>query len=468
MSNSKQLKVIFSEVYARATPIPNEMDIEMASAKGPRGRKETDSVKVMAQVIAKTLQRDFREQHYDIMYQKQEFNVYDGKRWIPLGQDLLEFCLPLYLIAAGMEEPKANDIALIDRIIKQMKRSLIEFDDYFDPPDIVLANCENGTLILNDMDQCEIREHNPCDGLFYCTPFDYDPTVLCPKFEQFLKDTLESDDIDVIQEYFGTVLSQMIKHEKVLCCVGDGANGKSTLYNMIRCVLGVENVSGYSLQSLCTEDSKSRYNIQYKLLNFCSDCSSKIANNGYFKQLASGEPVEARLLYRNAVTIERYAKIAFNTNALPTSADSSKGFLRRLLPVYFDRSIPVDKQDPHIAEKIVSEEASGILNWMVEGLLRFIANGNKFSKSDTMESNMKDYEEEFDSVANFMITEPFKPGTAKSCTLQEAHQYYKTACKKAGFKSPLGRNLFKNRLVSNGFDVHKPSNNSAYMVDYEQ
>ena len=110
-----------------------------------------------------------------------------------------------------------------------------------------------------------------------------------------------------------------------------------------------------------------------------SDFGGKIFSNGIFKQLASGEPVEARRLYKEPEIVRNYARLAFNCNSMPSSADTSFGFRRRLLIVPFNVKIEKDKADPDLAKKL-KDELPGILVWAIEGLERFIRNGKKLSQ----------------------------------------------------------------------------------------
>lgn len=110
-----------------------------------------------------------------------------------------------------------------------------------------------------------------------------------------------------------------------------------------------------------------------------SDFGGKIFSNGIFKQLASGEPVEAKRLYKESEIVRNYARLAFNCNSMPSSADTSFGFRRRLLIVPFNVKIEKDKADPDLAKKL-KDELPGILVWAIEGLERFIRNGKKLSQ----------------------------------------------------------------------------------------
>ncbi len=92
-------------------------------------------------------------------------------------------------------------------------------------------------------------------------------------------------------------------------------------------ILGKENISNYSLESL--GDQYYRAMLANKLLNYSSEISNRLQAEK-FKQLTSGEPIEARLPYGQPMTLTNYAKLAFNTNELPK--DFGKGKYFKLQP----------------------------------------------------------------------------------------------------------------------------------------
>ena len=103
------------------------------------------------------------------------------------------------------------------------------------------------------------------------------------------------------------------KLEKCLLLFGAGANGKSVLFEVINSLLGSNNISNLSLGNLKEEHNRAL--IKNKLLNYGSEIRGNIEAD-IFKQLVSGEPIQARLKYGNTFIMRNYAKLAFNTRPL--------------------------------------------------------------------------------------------------------------------------------------------------------
>ena len=70
-----------------------------------------------------------------------------------------------------------------------------------------------------------------------------------------------------------------------------------------------------------------------------------------FKQMVSGEPVEARLPYGQPFILRQYAKLIFNRNELPKDVEHSNAYYRRFLIIPFDVTIPEHEQDKTYTSK---------------------------------------------------------------------------------------------------------------------
>ena len=152
---------------------------------------------------------------------------------------------------------------------------------------------------------------------------------------------------------------------------GTGANGKSVFFEVVQALLGSDNVSSYSLQSLTNDNGYFRAKLANKLVNYASEINGNLETS-IFKQMVSGEPVEARLPYGQPFTLTQYAKLIFNCNELPKDVEHTNAYFRRFLIVPFDVTIPPDEQDKTLHTKIIDNELSGVFNWVLEGLDRLL------------------------------------------------------------------------------------------------
>lgn len=473
----KELSKILEEVLKSRTPFDfvkrhnSEIYNSLENDKFPenlknvlRGQITQPDDESIAMYTAENMLSDFKSLHYDICTIDNDVYIYDGLDWRPLLHIEAQHFLSSYLKKSGLPKSKAESATAIERFTKQLYFSLYRHVGS-KKNEKALINAQNCTVEIDRNGNISQREHNENDYFYYVLPYEYDPTATAKLFTKFLDDILPKDIQLVVQEFYGTCFMRYLKHEKVLCNIGAGANGKSVMATTSRYVLGVENVTSYSINSLCDEKSTTRYNINHKLLNFSTDFSGKIWNNGIFKQLASGEPVEARRLYHDSTIITDYARLAFNSNTMPDSNDTSAGFLRRLLIVEFNKTIPVDKRDPNLADKLC-KEAPGILNWMIEGLVRFIKNGYKFSASTTLNTSMQAFQDSSNNVKAFMDSMSYKPGNTMVVKLKDLYTQYRNYCGVNNIKAIESQANFKIKLDGLAYKIES-ANKKATMIHIE-
>ncbi|MBA2335154.1 MAG: DNA primase, partial [Blastocatellia bacterium] len=340
--------------------------------------------------------------------------AYNGEYWQLITRDELENFLGEASEKLGVDRITAKDYEFKAKLYKQFLA-----DAYLPKPQInggtVLINLRNGTFQIAGK-QIILREFDRADFLTHQLSFDYDESAACPNWQAFLDEVLPEKDgagkiVDkgktrqkILAEYFGYVFARVLKLEKTLILFGLGANGKSVVFDIMNALLGKDNVSNYSLEAL--GENYFRAMIANTLLNYSSEISNRLQAEK-FKQLTSGEAVEARLPYGQPMVLTNYARLAFNCNSLPSDVEHTEAFFRRFLIVPFDVTIPEEKRNPNLAKQIIENELSGVFNWILDGLKRVLAN-NRFSKCDAAENALGVYRKESDSVAMFISDEGYR------------------------------------------------------------
>lgn len=257
-------------------------------------------------------------------------------------------------------------------------------------------NLANGILDLNTK---KLTPHSPNFGFLYKLPYDFDETKKAPKFEALLdRITVGRKNLSqLLLEYMGyTLCSPTCFLEKGMLLLGDGANGKTTLLQILKAVLGSENYTVLNLQQI--KDQRIAMMLVGKLANIANETPSyALKESNVFKDLVSGGEIIGRQLYKNAFSFNNTAKLYFACNRLPTSGDDSHGLLRKMLIVPFDATFSTQDAnfDPKIASKIVKEELSGILNLILQAWQNLSARG-KFERVEAIEEVLEDYKYDLD------------------------------------------------------------------------
>lgn len=108
-----------------------------------------------------------------------------------------------------------------------------------------------GNGLLNLMTR-KMTGHDPLYFSTNCLPFDYDPDAPEPKqFYKFL-DALKLDQEmeDTLQEIFGYLLTDDTRQQKIFLIVGPRRGGKGTLVFVLEQLLGKDNITYQTLDSL--------------------------------------------------------------------------------------------------------------------------------------------------------------------------------------------------------------------------
>ena len=100
-----------------------------------------------------------------------------------------------------------------------------------------LLNCQNGTV---DLKTGQLLPHQPDHFITKMAPVTYDQDATCPVFDQFIQKITkgEQEKIFFIQRSFGYAFTGSTREECLFILYGRGANGKSTLIEMFRELIG--------------------------------------------------------------------------------------------------------------------------------------------------------------------------------------------------------------------------------------
>ncbi len=371
--------------------------------------------------------------------------VYNGSYWNEIDKEQFQYFLGNVALKMGVEKFKGKIHTFKEDLFKQFMA-----DAYLPTPKTnrnnVLINLLNGTFEITPKKQY-LREFRQEDFITHQLPFEYDLGATAPLFQKYLDEVLpDTDKQKVLAEYAGYIFikTNVLKLEKMLILYGTGANGKSVFFEIINALLGNENVSNYSLQTLTDDKGYHRAKIANKLVNYASEINGKLEAD-IFKQIASGEPIDARLPYGEPFIIHDYAKLIFNCNELPKDVEHTNAFFRRFLIVGFDVTIAESQQDKELAKKIINNELSGVFNWILQGLDRILKQKN-FSKCEAIDNARANYEKQSDSVKMFIEEYRYKTSSMKYTLIKIMYEQYRAFCIEDGYR-PVGKSNFMKRLA---------------------
>lgn len=389
---------------------------------------------------------------WDLCRRDAFFYTYNGAYWKPLGKDDLKDFLKKAAERMGIDRFDAQYVEFAKSLFDQFNEQA-----YLPAPttdhEAVKINLQNGTFSISTESQ-ELSPPDATDFLTHQLPFAYDPEATAPMFQAFLDRVQPDTDCqNVLAEYLGYVFINpaKLKLEKTLLLYGSGANGKSVFFEIVMALLGPDNVSNYSLQNLTTGNAYCRAHLATKLVNYASEINGNLEADT-FKQMVSGEPVEARLPYGQPFIMTNYAKLIFNCNELPTDVEHTHAYFRRFLIVPFTVTIPEQEQDRRLATKIIQAELSGVFNWILAGLRRLLEQG-RFTDAEAVRMQITAYQQQSDTVRQFMEEQGYQ-ASSDFTALKDLYRDYKAYCIEDNYR-PVNNRNFQKRLKAVGFQTDR-------------
>jgi len=391
--------------------------------------------------------------------------LYNGTFWADIDKETFQKFLGEAAEQMGVAKFSARFYQFREQLFKQFLATA-----YLPTPesnkDTVLINLLNGTFEISPQGT-KLRPFDSSDFISYQLPFEYDPQAKAPLFEAYLNKVLP--DIErqrVLAEYLGFVFikhgSNALKEEKALILYGTGANGKSVFFEIVNALLGTDNVSSYSLQSLTNDNGYFRAKLANKLVNYASEINGKL-EAAIFKQLVSGEPVEARLPYGQPFILKQYAKLIFNCNELPKDVEHTNAYFRRFLIIPFDVTIPPQEQDKSLHTKIIESELSGVFNWVLDGLKRLLEQ-RRFSDCEAAKNAIDEYKIESNSVQMFISESGYNGCPTDYILIKDLYPEYRAFCIEDGM-TPFKKTNFIKQLRALGLIVDRLNvGNVVYLV----
>ena len=336
----------------------------------------------------------------------------------------------------------------------------------------------NGTL---DLRTGELRDHDPADLITRLVPVSYDAEATCPIWERFVAESMCGDAsmVAFLQRVAGYSITGDVSAEAWFLHVGDGANGKSTFFEILSALLGdmacavpVGVLTGSPSESEDPKSMSARAKLAGRRLAVANESSTMATlDDATSKMLASNAHIPAKFMGRDIFEYMPSHKLHLTTNHPPRVRGSEYGVWRRIYPVRWDNV--VTSPDLKLQHKLRAELA-GILAWCVRGALAYQQQGLAEPKGVTRARDAM--REASDTIGIFLADNydlyPHRRETpAKdmrrqgiAVTVADLRQAYQAWCAKEGEKFPLGPTALRVALASHGcIQDRDRADNRAYL-----
>ncbi|WEG13980.1 phage/plasmid primase, P4 family [Pullulanibacillus sp. KACC 23026] len=439
----------------------------------------------------------------DIKYCNElEWLIWNGKQWQEDSKRKIEALAAQTLrglyAESKAEEDKYRAKQLYDWA-KKCERRAIRINSILDVRPMVsvkkkdfdshkfLFNCENGVI---DLKTGELKKHDRDLLLTKISPVPYKKDTKCPNWLSFLESIFLTLDgkpdhelITFLQKAIGYSLTGVTKEQVMFFLFGNGRNGKSTFINTIQDLLGEYGRQTNSDTFLKKRNDSGINNDVARLdgARFVSAVESEEGqqlSEALVKQITGGEKMSARFLRQEYFEFTPEFKVFFTTNHKPIIKGSDEGIWRRIKLIPFTVTIPEDKIDYDLPEKLKSE-MPGILNWAVEGCLKWQREG--LGESKTVKTATEDYRQDMDILGPFIeenctihpeakieaksLYENYSNWAYQNNEMELKNRAFYRQLEIRGFKKDRGA---KNKPTIFGITLNEFSGSSLFLTDEEE
>lgn len=252
-----------------------------------------------------------------------------------------------------------------------------------------------------------------------CHP--HDPTAYCTKIVPFTPSTDGADmwqsflDLvtvndgelkDYLQQVAGMSIVGAVKSEGIQIAYGGGRNGKSTYFNTLQNVL--DSYAGSLDADTLTTDKRNKgaslATLRGQRLVICGELEEgQRLSIKELKRVAATDKLVIEAKYKDPETIKPTHHVCMFTNVLPRVGTTDTGTWRRLHVIPFKATMPTgDAEITDYAEVLTRNAGGAILQWMIDGAQKYLANGCKLKIPATVKATTNEYRQREDWLQRFV------------------------------------------------------------------
>lgn len=396
--------------------------------------------------------------------------IYDGGRWVierkreahSLAQQVVRSMADMEGPAYELDQREAFEkfaraqgmSARISAMLREASAdpNLQATMDDFDA-DPMKLNAANGVI---DLRTGVLGDHDPKLLLMQQSPIPYDPAAPRERFWSWLC-AMQPDPLmrDYLQRIAGYTTTGSIGEQAMFVHHGSGSNGKSVWLGLMAKVLGdyFQVVPRDALLVTHTEPHPTAVArmLGKRFLQVSETKPGRQLNEEVVKGLTGGERQAARFMGRDFFDFSPTGKLHLVTNHLPR-VSSAHSIWRRLHLVPWPVSIDKGAEDIHLTERLLQEEAAGILMWLVDGCRWWL--DMRLSPPEVALADLNRYRSDQDDFgefcSDFLLTVP--QGFASSADI---YSTYKLWAIRAGNRHPMMLRDVSTALRERGFLSHR-------------
>ncbi len=270
-----------------------------------------------------------------------------------------------------------------------------------------LLNVNNGTI---DLRTGELKSHDRADLITEILPIDYDPAATGAEWGTFLCKIFNdnADLIAYIQRAMGYSITGDQSEQVFFFCYGSGFNGKSTLLNACRLVMG--NYAQQVPPTAFMVDKTKRGGPDEAIASLRNKrlvCSTELEDGqrisvSLVKRMTGGEPLWCEHKFERGYNFQPTHKLWLSGNHEPVITDTTNSIWYRLKKIPFTTEIPEADRRKGYAEYLAAEYGPAILAWLVSGCVEWRQAGD-LREPEAVKQAVAEYRDQQDILHDYLL-----------------------------------------------------------------
>lgn len=221
------------------------------------------------------------------------------------------------------------------------------------------------------------------------------------------------------QKLCGYFLTGEIREQEVYISLGNGANGKSVIWGVMRRVMGT--YARIAPRHVVTaRDGEAREDSLaacrgYRALFHSEPEPGHHLCEALLKDFTGEGMISARKLYGQSFDYPPQAKIIIVANHKPRIRGTDDGIWRRMRVLLHPNTKPPSEQIRDLADQLFERCGPAILAWMIDGAYLYYDSG--LGVPDTVEEAAKEYRSEMDQIGAYIVEKTVPGGKVANADL---------------------------------------------------
>lgn len=364
--------------------------------------------------VADCVARDLEGDGERLVYDRARLWRYDAGTWGELEPHLLTMQVAAYSgaqVAAGRDRegnPRFRPLKVSQRFtqgVGSLIKSSRTVSRWFDEAPAGIAFGDQ-FVSVDEAGSVVVEPLAPSHRQTAAVPWAFDAGAFPWGFVTMLHECWRGDtDVDAkteaLREWLGAALLGLTpQYQRAMVFVGEGANGKSTVQEIMTALFPEGSVTAIPPQDMDQEYRRAA--LAAARLNCVAELpEADILASEPIKAMVSGDLITARHIREAPFQFRPRCAHVFSANTLPAVRDMSRGFWRRWLVLSFGRVFEAHEQDRGLARRLISDELGDIASWCITGAAELVKRGH-YDDPDSSVVSLKAWRQEADQVALFL------------------------------------------------------------------